>query len=225
MGAATLAVLDKAAAPADLSTCTPCPLPPEPVVAPPRQRTQQPEPKTADEPTDAGVKQSKLTKQAPTVIQLTPQEYSLLKTTQVVIVQAEWHKHMSSPLISTIEKELLQHYGIPASNIRCVPCPGSFELPRVIQHLASRDPTGRASTIYVAVGILVKGNTDHYDLVARETTSALMRLGLDENLWVVNAVLACHDMSQVEERCIEGNDHCVGPHMAHAVARLSLLSR
>jgi 6,7-dimethyl-8-ribityllumazine synthase len=99
-------------------------------------------------------------------------------------------------------------------------------LPRVIQHLASRDPAKGAWTIYVAVGILVKGNTDHYDLVARETTSAIMRMGMDHNLWVVNAVLACHNMTQVEERCMEEEyDHCVGPHMAQAVARLSLLAR
>ena len=174
---------------------------------------------------DAVAKQSKLMKQAPTVIALTSLERQVLQTTQVVIVQAEWHKHMSTPLIRTIENELLRHYGIPSSNIRCVPCPGSFELPRVIQHLASRDPAKGALTIYVAVGILVKGNTDHYDLVARETTSAIMRLGLDQNLWVVNAVLACHNMTQVEERCMEEYDHCVGPHMAQAVARLSLLAR
>ena len=80
---------------------------------------------------------------------------------------------MSSPLINTIQKELLMHYGIPSENIRIIPAPGSFELPRVISHLASRDPH-RGTTIYVAVGILVKGKTDHYDLVAKETTSAII---------------------------------------------------
>eukprot|EP00945_MAST-04E_sp_MAST-4E-sp1_P008861 g8861.t1 len=169
-------------------------------------------------------KQSMLMKQAPRVISLTADERTILKDTKVCVVQAEWHKHMSSPLVGTIQKELLVHYGVPLSNIRIVPAPGSFEVPRVISHLASRDPH-RGTTIYIAVGILVKGNTDHYDLVAKETTSAIMRLGMEKDLWIVNAVLACHNMTQVRERCLEEFDHCVGPHMAQAVARLSLLSR
>ena len=98
--------------------------------------------------------------------------------------------------------------------------PGSFELPRVIQHLAKKRQ--KETTIYVAVGILVKGDTDHYDLVAKETTAGIARLQLEHDLWIVNCVLGVHNVQQAADRCLPGGSHCVGFNMAHAVARLAL---
>jgi len=43
------------------------------------------------------------------------------------------------------------------------------------------------------VGVLIKGETDHYDLGSRDTHTALTCLGIDLELWIVNCVLACHD--------------------------------
>jgi len=166
-----------------------------------------------------------LVKKSPTPFkQLGDVAHKILARMSICFVQAEWHRHMSDPLVKSIMDELCQRYNFASSSFRQVFAPGSYELPRVIQHLASHNLTRGADTIYIAVGILVKGDTDHYDLVAKETVANLQRLGLDRELWIINCVLACHTMEQVAERCLANHEKCVAFDMAHAVVRLALVA-
>eukprot|EP00760_Papus_ankaliazontas_P027974 PhM_4_TR3467/c1_g1_i1/m.60137/K14652/ribBA; 3,4-dihydroxy 2-butanone 4-phosphate synthase / GTP cyclohydrolase II len=160
-----------------------------------------------------------LRKLAPKAWVVSAEEKTLLSQSTVCIVQAEWHRHMSDVMVDFMVKELQETYGV--THIEREFAPGSFELPRMVHHLSrSHDK----HTVYVAVGVLVKGDTDHYDIVATETSRNLASIQITHDLWVVNAVLACHTMKQVEERCNPDSDKCVAPHMAHAAARLALTS-
>lgn len=181
---------------------------------------------------------AKLTKQPPVVASscsLSVAEQTVLSATSVYVVQAQWHRHLGDSLVNSILSLLTRKYGIRQINIKHILVPGSLELPRAIQHIndtrlmevdasfGNMIDQRHCPVIYLAVGILIKGDTDHYDLVSKDTHSALTRLGMDSKLWIVNSLLACHDVKQAEERCKESFDSCVAPHMANAVARLSLL--
>jgi 6,7-dimethyl-8-ribityllumazine synthase len=74
--------------------------------------------------------------------------------------------------------------------------PGSFELP-----LASRwaAESGRFDAV-LAFGVVIRGETEHFRLVADAASQGLLRVGLDTGVPVLNGVLAAYDAAQAEAR-------------------------
>jgi 6,7-dimethyl-8-ribityllumazine synthase len=90
----------------------------------------------------------------------------------------------------------LRRAGVPPRNVTVVRVPGSFELPFAAQALAR---TRRFDAI-VALGAVIRGETDHYDYVCRAAQEGLLRVGLDEGLPVVFGVLTCETEAQAASR-------------------------
>jgi 6,7-dimethyl-8-ribityllumazine synthase len=90
----------------------------------------------------------------------------------------------------------LRRHGVADESIDVVRVPGSFEIPLVAQRLAS-------SGVYVAViclGVVIRGETGHYDHVAGEAASGIARAALTANLPVVFGVLTCDTLEQAINR-------------------------
>jgi len=92
--------------------------------------------------------------------------------------------------------DTLRARGAAEADVDVVWVPGAFELP-----LASRwaARTGRYDAV-VALGVLIEGETEHYRLVAESATEGLVRVALETDVPVLNAVLAVHDAAQAEAR-------------------------
>jgi 6,7-dimethyl-8-ribityllumazine synthase len=71
---------------------------------------------------------------------------------------------------------------------------GSLELPVVVQELA------RHCDAVVALGVVIRGGTPHFDYVCRSVTDGLGRVALDERTPVGNGVLTCDTVEQAVER-------------------------
>jgi len=54
--------------------------------------------------------------------------------------------------------------------------------------------------VIVALGAIVRGATPHFDFIAAETTSALMKVGLDNMIPIGFGILTCDTMEQAIER-------------------------
>ena len=74
---------------------------------------------------------------------------------------------------------------------------GSFELPQAIR-IALRGP--RAFDGYVALGCIVRGGTDHYDYICRETMAGLMGVALQFGIALGSGVLTVHSIEQAVAR-------------------------
>ena len=74
---------------------------------------------------------------------------------------------------------------------------GSFELPQAIR-IALRGP--RAFDGYVALGCIVRGGTDHYDYICRETMAGLMSVALQFGIALGSGVLTVHSIEQAVAR-------------------------
>jgi 6,7-dimethyl-8-ribityllumazine synthase len=72
--------------------------------------------------------------------------------------------------------------------------PGTVELPVVCQELA------RHHDAVVALGVVVRGGTPHFEYVCDAVTAGLTRVALDENTPVGNGVLTCDTTGQAVER-------------------------
>jgi 6,7-dimethyl-8-ribityllumazine synthase len=100
--------------------------------------------------------------------------------------------------------------GLPWEVIRI---PGSFELPLASARAAA---TGRFDAI-VALGVVIRGGTPHFDYVCSAATDGLMRAGLDSGLPIGFGLLTCDTDDQALDRAgLAGSTEDKGAEAAHA---------
>lgn len=97
--------------------------------------------------------------------------------------------------------EVLKRHGASDADLVRVHVPGAFELPLACQRVIA---SGRVDAV-LAFGCLIRGQTDHFRLVADAATHGLMRVALDTGVPVLHGVLAVHDADQAASRT--GGEH------------------
>ena len=92
--------------------------------------------------------------------------------------------------------DVLSQRGAAGDDIEVWWVPGSFELP-----LASRWAANSARfDAVLAFGVLIRGETEHFRLVADAAARGLMEVALQTGTPVLNGVLATHDAGQAAAR-------------------------
>ena len=89
----------------------------------------------------------------------------------VVVVASWWHTQIMDGLLGGAERALRKAGNTEYQVIRV---PGAFELPLAAQRAAN---SGAAAVI--ALGVVIQGDTPHFDYVCDAATSGLMRVQLD----------------------------------------------
>jgi len=90
----------------------------------------------------------------------------------------------------------LRESGVSDDAVDVVMVPGAFELPLCVQRMAA---TGRYDLV-IALGAVVRGDTPHFDFVAGEAGTGLMRVGLERDLPVAFGLLTTDTMEQALAR-------------------------
>lgn len=121
---------------------------------------------------------------------------------KVAIVASRFNEIVTSKLVEGAVEGLRQH-GVAEDSVDLAWVPGAFEIPLVARRLA----TSSDYDAVICLGALIRGQTMHFDLVARETARAIMDLGRETGIPVVFQVLATEDLAQAEARAggIHGN--------------------
>ena len=91
----------------------------------------------------------------------------------------------------------LEAAGVDARRIVVVRVPGSNELPVAVQRLCVR----RRPDVCIALGVIIRGGTLHYDLVARASALGLMGVALGTRRPVINGVIVAENEAQARARC------------------------
>src|SRR6184192_2447541 len=106
---------------------------------------------------------------------------------------------------------------IPGVTTTLLQVPGSFEIPVVVRELAMQKRGGDA---IIAIGVILKGTTDHADNLSRSVTDALQRIAVAHGVPVINVVLSFDDEGPARERCLE-NQINRGTEAARAAVEIS----
>jgi 6,7-dimethyl-8-ribityllumazine synthase len=117
---------------------------------------------------------------------------------KVAVVAASWHTEVMDGLLAGAERALAAHR---VADARVVRVPGTFELPVVALALAKQ-----GYDAVVALGVVIRGGTPHFDYVCNAATDGLTRVTLDTGVPVGFGVLTCDDDEQALDRAgLEGS--------------------
>lgn len=111
---------------------------------------------------------------------------------RVAVVAASWHQEVMDGLVAGARRAL-DAYRVEES--RLVRVPGSFELPVVASALAAQ-----GYDALVALGVVIRGGTPHFDYVCAAATDGLNRVALDSGVPVGFGLLTCDTEEQALDR-------------------------
>jgi 6,7-dimethyl-8-ribityllumazine synthase len=110
---------------------------------------------------------------------------------RVAVVATRWHAEVSDALLASASTTL-EECGV--TDVQVVRVPGAFELPVVVAELAAHHDA------VVALGVVIRGGTPHFDFVCEAATSGLTRAALDSGTAVGFGLLTCDDDAQARDR-------------------------
>lgn len=114
---------------------------------------------------------------------------------RIGIVASRFNDRVVERLLDGAIDCLLRH-GVAADAIRAVRIPGAWEIPGALDELArSFEPDA-----LVALGVVIRGETPHFDYVAGEAARGIARVGHERRLPVGFGLLTCDRSSQADER-------------------------
>jgi len=111
---------------------------------------------------------------------------------RVAIVAASWHTVVMDGLLAGARRAC-EDYRVGAAEV--VRVPGAFELPVVAGALAAH-----GYDALVALGVVIRGGTPHFDFVCNAATAGLTRVALDHGVPVGFGVLTCDTEEQALAR-------------------------
>jgi 6,7-dimethyl-8-ribityllumazine synthase len=136
---------------------------------------------------------------------------------RVAIVASSWHDTVMDGLISGATAACT-HAGAVSVLYRV---PGSFELP-----LAAQVAANAGFDAVVALGVIIRGGTPHFEYVCDAATSGLSRVALDSGVPIGFGLLTCDDEAQALDRAGLPDSHeDKGREAAEAALSLALTLR
>ena len=104
----------------------------------------------------------------------------------------------------------------PGSTVTTYEVPGAFEIPLIVQEVAAR---GGVEAI-IALGVIIRGETEHADLIGAAVTHSLLDAGLRYRLPVVHEVLLLDSEEQARARTL-GTELNRGTEAARVAVRMA----
>ena len=122
---------------------------------------------------------------------------------RVAVVAASWHEQVMSGLLDGALRAM-QDYRVEEHEV--VRVPGTFELAVVADALARQ-----GYDAVVALGVVIRGGTPHFDYVCSAATDGLNRVALDQQVAIGFGVLTCDTEEQALDRAgLEGSSEDKG---------------
>jgi 6,7-dimethyl-8-ribityllumazine synthase len=128
---------------------------------------------------------------------------------KVVVVAASWHTVVMDGLLAGARRALDAAH---VEDVTVVRVPGTFELP-----VAARAAAAAGADAVVALGVVIRGGTPHFEYVCSAATSGLTDVAVRTGVPVGFGVLTCDDEAQALDRAgLEGSHEDKGAEAAEA---------
>jgi len=133
---------------------------------------------------------------------------------RIGIVAASWHTVVMDGLVAGAKRAL---EAMNVTDVHMIRVPGAFELPLGAARLLE------TCDAVVALGVVIRGGTPHFEYVCRAATDGLLRVCLDAARPVGFGVLTCDDERQALDRAgLSGSGEDKGAEAAEAAVSLAV---
>jgi 6,7-dimethyl-8-ribityllumazine synthase len=141
---------------------------------------------------------------------------------RIAVVVSRWYEDVTGRLKEAALATLRTH-GVAEGDVTVVEVPGAFELPQAALWVAR---AGLADAV-VALGCVVRGETPHFEYVARTCADGLMRAAQETGIPVAFGVITADTLEQAAQRSGEatGKGGNKGAEAADAAVRLAATYR
>jgi len=112
---------------------------------------------------------------------------------RLAIVQARWNEQAGHLLLEGARDALTRH-GVESLDL--VKVPGCYEIPLTAQVLCR---SGRYDAL-VALGVLIRGGTVHFDLIASQVSQGIAAASRETGVPIAFGILTCETMEQALDR-------------------------
>jgi 6,7-dimethyl-8-ribityllumazine synthase len=136
---------------------------------------------------------------------------------RVGVVRARWNTAIVERLVGGVRRGLARA-GVADDAVVEVSVPGSFEVPFGAKVLAE---SGEVDAV-VCIGAVIRGETTHYDLVARECARGIQHVQLGTGVPVAFGVLTTEDEAQALARSEGPGGHNVGEEAALVAVEMAM---
>ena len=145
------------------------------------------------------------------------EERATLAPSRFAVCVGRFYEDLAQRLLAGA-REGFELAGVPAGNVTEASVPGAYELPMAAKLLIeSGDVAGVA-----CLGVVIRGETDHYDFVCAEAARGIQDVQLQTGVPCAFGVITCDTMEQALARA-GGGKRDQGRNAALTVARMALL--
>ena len=117
---------------------------------------------------------------------------------RIGIVRSRFNDAVTARLAQACLTEL-ERLEVDEGDIKHVTVPGALEIPIALKAMAD---SGEFDAL-IALGCIIRGETYHFELVADQSSAAVMRVALDHQLPIANAILTVENEAQAWARADE----------------------
>jgi 6,7-dimethyl-8-ribityllumazine synthase len=135
---------------------------------------------------------------------------------KIAIVAARFNEQLVDALLRRVRGALVAA-GVKERNLSVSRVPGSNELPLAARLVVDR----RKPDAVIALGVIIRGGTIHYELISTAATNGLQDVALSSRVPVINGIIAVETAAQARARCQGRIDR--GAEFAHAALAMAAL--
>ena len=115
------------------------------------------------------------------------------------IVASKYNSEIVDALVMSAVETLKEH---KVETIDIVTVPGAFEIPLMVQRKAK----SKCYDAILTLGCVIRGQTDHYDLIINACSHSIAQIMLETNVPITLGILAVDDSAQAKARCQANSD-------------------
>ena len=110
---------------------------------------------------------------------------------KVAIVASNYYENITSDLVDGVKNNLNNSFDTSTYFVD-----GAWEIIYKINDLSVNESVDK----FVAIGVIIKGDTDHYDYISKGVVDGLVNLTIKNNIYIANCVLNVLNMDQAIAR-------------------------
>ncbi|KNZ44972.1 6,7-dimethyl-8-ribityllumazine synthase [Puccinia sorghi] len=138
-------------------------------------------------------------KQAPVTLGTLSHSNPDLSNLKILIIHTEWNKTIINNLLKFCVLTL-KSMNLPPENILLQSVPGSYELPWACNSVLSNPSIHKDIDAIIAMGVLIKGDTMHFEYIAESVSKNLSDVSIKHNKPIIFGVLTCLTEDQARIR-------------------------